>query len=187
VIDIYPAIEFLQNAVRHNTYKLRTPENTRFLKEFMRFQLLPHALALVVLGGFAASPIAQATETRLTVEVNGLRNQQGQVCLNLFNSGAGFPSNGANAVQNRCVAVTDTSLVVTFESLQPGSYAVAVLHDVNRDNEANRNAFGIPVEGFGFSRNPVIRTGPPRFNDAAVVVAGARTNIQIQLNYLLGG
>jgi len=33
--------------------------------------------------------------------------------------------------------------------------------------KANRNFLGI-LEGFGFSRNPVIRTGPPKFNDAAV-------------------
>nr|WP_245817423.1 DUF2141 domain-containing protein [Hydrococcus rivularis] len=73
--------------------------------------------------------------------------------------------------------------LVTFENLQPGSYAVAVLHDANNDGEANRNALGIPVEGFGFSRNPVIRTGPPKFNDAVVLVLGSSTKIQIQLNY----
>ncbi|GAA6620321.1 hypothetical protein NUACC26_061370 [Scytonema sp. NUACC26] len=77
-------------------------------------------------------------------------------------------------------------LTVTFKNLQPGSYAVAVLHDTNSDKKANRNGLGIPLEGFGFSENPVIRTGPPKFNDA-VLVAGSTTNIQIQLNYLLGG
>ncbi len=102
-------------------------------------------------------------------------------------TGKGFPSNGAEAVQNRCVAITAMPLFFTFENLQPGSYAVAILHDANSDDKVNRNFIGIPLEGFGFSRNPIIRTGPPKFNDAVVLVAGPSTNIQIQLNYLLGG
>jgi uncharacterized protein (DUF2141 family) len=135
--------------------------------------------------GSLALPFAVRAEliSKLTVEVNGQRNQQGQICLSLFASGKGFPSNETDAIQNRCVAATATAQLVTFENLKPGSYAVAVLHDSNSDGEANSNALGIPVEGFGFSRNPVIRTGPPKFNDAVVLVLGSSTNIQIKLNY----
>jgi uncharacterized protein (DUF2141 family) len=149
---------------------------------------LASALVFAVLGSIALPTSAQVVQnSQLTVEIDELRNQQGQVCLSLFASGKGFPSNGAEAVQNRCVAITAMPLFVTFENLQPGSYAVAILHDANIDNKANRNFIGIPLEGFGFSGNPIIRTGPPKFNDAVVLVAGPSTNIQIQLNYLLGG
>ena len=61
-----------------------------------------------------------------------------------------------------------------------------MLHDANGDNQMNRNALGVPTEGFGFSRNPSILKGVPTFNDAAVAVQGA-TQTQIQLVYLLGG
>lgn len=142
-------------------------------------------LVFAVLGSLALPSSAQVgLNSQLTVEVDGLRNQQGQVCLSLFASGRGFPSSGADAVQNRCGAITAMPLLVTFKNLQPGSYSVVVLHDANSDNEVNRNFLGIPLEGFGFSGNPVIRTGPPRFNDAVVLVAGPSTNIRIQLNYL---
>lgn len=146
---------------------------------------LASALVFSVLGSMALPTSAQVVQnSQLTVEIDELRNQQGQVCLSLFASGKGFPSNGAEAVQTRCVAITAMPLFVTFGNLQPGSYAVAILHDVNSDKKANRNFLGIPLEGFGFSGNPVIRTGPPKFNDAVVLVAGPSTNIQIQLNYL---
>lgn len=149
---------------------------------------LASTLVFAVFESIALPSFAQVVQnTQLTVEIDELRNQQGQVCLSLFASGKGFPSNGAEAVQNRCVAITVMPLFVTFENLQPGSYAVAILHDANSDNKANRNFLGIPLEGFGFSRNPITRTGPPKFNDAVVMVAGPSTNIQIQLNYLLGG
>lgn len=146
---------------------------------------LASTVVFAVLGGIALPTSAQVVQNgQLTVEIKGLRNQQGQICLSLFTSSKGFPSNGAEAVQNRCVAITAMPLFVTFENLQPGSYAVAILHDDNSDNKANRNFLGIPLEGFGFSGNPVIRTGPPKFNDAVVLVASPSTNIQIQLNYL---
>ncbi len=67
--------------------------------------------------------------------------------------------------------------------MKAGNYAVAVFHDQNNDRILNNNVFGIPKEGFGFSRNPEIRTGAPKFSEAAFLVAGPNTNIQIQLKY----
>ncbi|GAA6620324.1 DUF2141 domain-containing protein [Scytonema sp. NUACC26] len=151
-------------------------------------KFLAIALVFPLIGGIASPSFAGLKQnSQLTVEIKGLKNRQGQVCLSLFASSRGFPSNSSNAIQSQCVAIATMPLTVTFKNLQPGSYAVAVLHDTNSDKKANRNGLGIPLEGFGFSENPVILTGPPRFNDAAVLVAGSTTNIQIQLNYLLGG
>lgn len=137
---------------------------------------------------FSTSITAQAQQkSKITLNIDGFKNKNGQVCASLFASNKGFPSNGADAIKSGCVTITEVPVVINFDSLQPGSYAVAVLHDANNDNIANRNALGIPTEGFGFSKNPTILTGPPKFNDAAVVVAGENTNINIKLQYLLGG
>jgi uncharacterized protein (DUF2141 family) len=122
----------------------------------------------------------------LTLAVEGLRNLKGQVCVSVFNSSQGFPTQGANAVRQKCVKITDQQLTIQFDGLAPGTYAVAVLHDENSDGQANRNVLGIPNEGFGFSQNPRIVAGPPKFGDAAVLVAGRNTEVQIQLQYLLG-
>ncbi len=175
----------------HKSNKLPAILNAKEMKVRQPIGLLKFltiALVFPVIGGIASPSFARLTQkSQLTVEINGLKNRQGQVCLSLFASSRGFPSSSSSAIQSQCVAIAATPLSVTFKNLQPGSYAVAVLHDTNNDNKANRNGLGIPIEGFGFSENPVIRTGPPRFNDAAVLVAGSTTNIQIQLNYLLGG
>ena len=144
-------------------------------------------LLFTVLGSLAPLLSARAGLTsNLTVEIDGLRNSQGQVCVSIFASRKGFPSSTANAVQSECVPITDKSLLVTFKNLKPGSYGVAVLHDAKGDRKVHRNAFGIPTDGFGFSRNPTILTGPPNFGDSAFVVAGPSTNIQIELMYLGG-
>jgi uncharacterized protein (DUF2141 family) len=139
------------------------------------------SLALWPLG--LALPVTAASGT-LSVEITGLRNRKGQVCLSLFNSSRGFPTEGGNATQSRCVTAEDTTVQVSFGGLKSGSYAVAVLHDENADGTANRNRLGIPTEGFGFSRNPGLRAGPPKYGEAAFLAAGSQTSIQIQMRYL---
>ncbi|WP_254173022.1 DUF2141 domain-containing protein [Planktothrix pseudagardhii] len=144
--------------------------------------------AFVSLSIVSASVTVQAqTKSKITLSIDGLKNKNGQVCVSLFASNKGFPSNGDDAIQKRCTRITEVPVIMTFDNLQPGSYAIAVLHDANNDKTANRNGLGIPIEGFGFSKNPAILTGPPKFNDAAVVVAGDNTNINIKLQYLFGG
>lgn len=139
---------------------------------------------IVALGGLTLTSTANAASaTTLTAEINGLRNRNGQLCFSVFANSQGFPTKGDNAVQNKCLKITNAPMRVTFSSLSPGKYAIAVLHDENNDRQANRNFLGLPTEGFGFSRNPVILTSPPKFSDAAVSVAGQNTTTQIQLNY----
>jgi uncharacterized protein (DUF2141 family) len=120
----------------------------------------------------------------LTVTISGLGNQQGQVCFSLFSGRQGFPSNGAYAIQASCVSATSTPVVLTFQHLNVGNYAVAVFHDNNGDGILNRNWLGIPTEAFGFSQNPRILTSAPQFGDSAVLVAGSQTAIQIRLQSL---
>jgi uncharacterized protein (DUF2141 family) len=124
--------------------------------------------------------------SNLTVEIDGLKNRNGQVCLSVFSSSRGFPNQDKAAVQSRCMTIQETPLRVTFRNLQPGNYAVAVLHDANADNKANRNILGIPTEGFGFSRNPAIQARAPKFGESVFLVAGTNTDVQIQLRYLFG-
>lgn len=152
----------------------------------MRVQRFSFSI-LLLLANLAISSGTKATITHssLTVMVDGLKNQKGQICFSLFASSQGFPSSGDRALQANCVRVKSTPIEITFDNLQAGSYAVAVIHDANSDRTLNRNFLGIPTEGFGFSQNPIIQTGPPKFMDSVVIVTGKNTNIQIQLQYFL--
>lgn len=46
--------------------------------------------------------------------------------------------------------------------LPPGRWSLLLLHDENGNGHMDK-MMGLPREGFGFSRNPVIRMGPPRW------------------------
>jgi uncharacterized protein (DUF2141 family) len=161
------------------------------LLRFDRLNALPCTTTwIVVLMAIVANLLLPSVATalpqsELTVNIDGLKNTQGQVCLSIFASGQGFPDRSDRAVAARCVRVTNTSLTITFPGVMAGTYAVAVIHDTNNNGRIDRNALGIPTEGFGFSQNPRILTGPPRFGDSQIVVAGPKTDIEIQLQYLL--
>ena len=141
-------------------------------------------LLLPILGNllFLASAKADLNSS-LTVEVDRIKNKSGQVCATIFDQREGFPSNSKKALQSECIDVKETPQKLVFKNLKPGNYAVALIHDANGDGILNTNSFGMPLEGFGFSKNPLVLTGPPKFQDSAVVVAGANTDIQIKLQY----
>lgn len=146
-----------------------------------RFRFL---LFLPIMGLAWSSSAASGLNGNLSVEIDGLKSKQGEVCFTIFSRSKGFPSNQNNAVQKQCTKIQDIPLTVTFQNLKAGSYAVAVYHDKNGDRTLNTNILGIPIEAFGFSRNPEVKTSAPKFSDAAFVVAGANTNIKIELKYL---
>ena len=134
------------------------------------------ALCLALLPG--AAPLAS-----LDVEITGLRSAKGVVQLCLTTDAGAFPDCGKGGGIRRTLPAAAPR--VRFEDLAPGDYAVAVIHDANANAKLD-TMLGIPKEGFGFSRNPAIRFGPPRFAAARFAVpAGGGTAQQIRIRYLL--
>ena len=71
-----------------------------------------------------------------------------------------------------------------FEGLPHRAYAIALIHDENGNHKLDTFA-GIPREGFGFSRNPTLGFGPPRFAAARFAVAGDAERQQVRMRYIL--
>ena len=129
------------------------------------------------------SQVSALVPSQLTVVVDGLRNTQGQVCVTIFANSKGFPNNHDGVLKSKCNQIAGTSSTITFDNLQAGTYAVAAIHDQNQDQILNLNYLGIPTEGFGFSRNPKVRTSAPKFQDAAFFLAGPNTFIPVTMKY----
>ena len=123
-------------------------------------------------------------QNNLKIKIIGIKKIQGQLCLILFNSKQGFPNNDNYAIETCFIEVTETQATINFSNLESGNYAVAVFHDENNDGILNFNWLGIPIEGFGFSNNPPIFKGIPKFEDSAVMVNDSDTNIEIKLKYI---
>jgi uncharacterized protein (DUF2141 family) len=147
-----------------------------------RFILLTAATSLT--SAILMTQSVAASASQLTVTIDGLKNTRGNICLSLFSQAEGFPSQADRAVALQCIAARDLADGVTFEGLNPGNYAIAVFHDANADGKLNTGVFGIPKEGFGFSRNPGIKTRAPRFNETAFALSTPTAQVQIQMKYL---
>ena len=130
------------------------------------------ALSALLLG--AASP------GTVELELTGLRSAKGLVQVCLTRDSARFPECGPEAL----LTLPARQARLRVDGLATGSYAVALFHDENRNGRLD-TMLGIPREGFGFSRNPPVAFGPPKFKAARFVVASGATEQRVQLKYLL--
>ncbi|MEH2022984.1 DUF2141 domain-containing protein [Nostoc sp.] len=152
----------------------------------LKLSQLSHVLlATLVSISFAKTVNAEPTTT-LSVVVNGIHHQKGEICFRVYASEKGFPMSNSSGSQSGCTKITGTSVKKEFSGLKPGTYAVAVVDDQNGDRKLNKDFFGIPQEGFGISKNPTvsIQTGTPKFRDASFVV-NKNTTVNIIMKYSL--
>lgn len=119
----------------------------------------------------------------LSVDLANLRSHKGSVRLCLTADPKNFPAciDDAQAVTRSIPATADS---LRFEGLAHGDYAIAVIHDENNNHKLDTFA-GIPREGFGFSRNPAVTFGPPRFAAARFTLTSDADRQQIKMRYLL--
>ena len=119
----------------------------------------------------------------LSIDVTNLRSERGMIRLCLTLDPANFPGcvDNSRAVTRSVPAATHE---IRLEGLPQGDYAAAVIHDENGNKKLDTFA-GIPREGFGFSRNPAITFGPPRFAAARFTLAGDVDRQQVKMRYLL--
>lgn len=75
------------------------------------------------------------------------------------------------------------SLTLRFDGVKPGVYAAMLFHDENNNGQFDRSPNGMPLEGYGFSRNAQGHYGPPAFDDAAFEVKAAEASVDIDMTY----
>jgi uncharacterized protein (DUF2141 family) len=94
-----------------------------------------------------------------------------------------FPNCQDDPAARRMTVPTYLAATLQFDNLPSGTYALALIHDENGNGKLD-TMMGIPREGFGFSKNPVIRFGPPSFKSAGVVIVSGRSDESVKIKYL---
>ncbi|MFN6561333.1 MAG: DUF2141 domain-containing protein [Nostoc sp. ChiSLP01] len=152
----------------------------------LKLSQLPYFLLATLMGISFAKTVNAESTAKLSIVVNGVRHQKGEICFRVFGGEKGFPMSSTSEVKSGCAKITGTSVTKEFSGLKPGTYAVAVVDDQNGDRKLNKDFFGIPTEGFGISKNPTvsIQTGTPKFRDASFVV-NKNTTVNIVMKYSL--
>jgi uncharacterized protein (DUF2141 family) len=126
---------------------------------------------------------AAAPTSSLEVDLDGLRNGRGMIQACLMRDRKSFPDCKSDpAAVKQTVPASAARLL--FTNLPPGQYALALFHDENVNSKLD-TLLGIPREGFGFSRNPVVRFGAPRYDQVSIELAPGFTRLRVRLQYLL--
>jgi len=142
--------------------------------------LAPASAAEAALGPDAAS-CRSGDQSALLVNVSGFKARSGRVRVQIYD-GSNFLVKGKR-VRRVDLPVTASAMPICVALPGPGTYAVAVRHDVNGNNKS-----GDWSDGGGFSRNPKISLFKlkPSFSQVAVPVGKAPKAVPVVLNYRQG-
>jgi uncharacterized protein (DUF2141 family) len=144
-------------------------------------------MSLVLISGSAAA-------FDLKVVIDGVRSSTGSILIGLYDSNEHFQvaikasaKVGLLNDRARLVGISMRAIggmqSVIFTNLEPGPYAIIVIHDENDNGKLDTNFFGVPTEGYGFSNNAEGFLGPPSFKEVAVTLDQADRTVEIALGY----
>ncbi len=141
----------------------------------------------------AAAPSQAAT---LAVTVLGLRSDVGELLIGVYDSADAFKSALADSATKSALLpeawrVVGASLrakagsrSITFRDLPPGRYAIIVFHDENDNGLLDENAFGVPIEGYGFSNDAQGLLGAPSFDATAITLQNADERVKASVSLI---
>lgn len=130
---------------------------------------------------------AARSEPALTVEIEGLTLLTGDAIVAVFgpeDDWLDLDHPSARAV----VPVQGPTLRQTFTGLAPGRWAVAVVHDMNRNGELDIRWLPWPrmLEPVGMSNDPHSAIGPPGFSSAAFTLPAEGATVTVHLQTVGG-
>ncbi len=117
----------------------------------------------------------------LTIHVHDIQQLKGNISILIFKNDDGWPNEYKKAVFAKGVPVNSERIVQEVKNLPYGTYAIAILHDINDNKVADKSIFGIPQEPFGFSNYPKITFGVPDFKDVAFELDAPNKEIVIKM------
>lgn len=153
-----------------------------------KYAALTSALVVSSIASPSLMAMMQSTPTAqkasVTVNISGLRDTKGHILVCLSSNQKEFPdcAKDANARKKKIVAANNSK--VTFENVNPGIYALALVHDKNSNDKMDIALF-LPKEGFGMSNNPKVRMGKPKFKNSQFTVGSANVVKDIKMKYIL--
>ncbi|PVM84286.1 DUF2141 domain-containing protein [Caulobacter radicis] len=127
--------------------------------------------------------VGRDTGVRLTVEVGRLKSETGEVTVTIYPSDPSrFLAPRGKLLRLRIPASAPTT-EACFNLPKADIYAVAVYHDANGNHDFDRNAVGLPTEGYGFSNDAPSRFGVPSFDSARFAVKSGENTIRVRMRY----
>ena len=147
-----------------------------YLNDFSRLSSIVLAVAFYAPPAFSESP------STVLIEVTGFKNTRGTLNCRLFTKAADFPD-GEGIVTSR-VPITGPNTSCSFSNVEPGTYAIAVVHDENGNGKLDKNFVGVPSEGYGVSNNKTYALSAPKWDESTFKLGATESKaLQVKLRY----
>jgi len=137
-------------------------------------------MVLIAIASVSAADAEPTASGTLTVIPVGLESSRGSLLAQLSNSAASFEGEG-EAYRSGEVTLADQQVMVIFEDVPHGDYALKVFHDENENQKLDTNFVGMPKEKFGFSNDAMGRFGPPSFEQARFRLEESATTLRVEM------
>lgn len=141
-----------------------------------------------VLAGLLVAAPAMAADGEasgaLAVKFEGLRSTKGMIRACLTRDPKLFLHCERDPAAFKASVAAGTTAHMDFAHVPPGDYVLAVIHDENANNKVD-TFVGIPREGVGFSHNPAMSFGPPKYEAAKFHVSAGANALDVKLKYFL--
>jgi uncharacterized protein (DUF2141 family) len=146
----------------------------------------------LLLAGLALAPVVargqvtcqgDPSDTKLHVIVQGVRSDEGLMTATLYGDEPDKFLRGAGELKvwREPAKAPVTEMCVWLPG--PGTYAMAIYHDAKRAMRFTRGPFGMPTQGYGFSRNPHLFLGPPSLRATTFPAGAGETTVYVKLRY----
>jgi uncharacterized protein (DUF2141 family) len=141
---------------------------------------------LIAIGALSLASAALADDApgTLSVKFEGLRSAKGMIRACLTRDPKLFLNCDKDPASLKASVAAGPNAHMDFSALPPGDYVLMVMHDENSNNKLD-TMFGIPREGVGFSRNPAMSFGPPKYEAAKFHIGGGASELTVKLKYFL--
>ena len=142
----------------------------------MRTVIIFIVFTLICSTAFAQAP---AKEYTLTITVDGMDSNEGNLGILIFNGPKGWAESRTDALKDISVPAQQGTQSVKVQ-LPAGKYAVALVHDVNKNHKLDKNFIGMPKEQWGMSNNPHATIKAPPIEKAMFTLDGDK-EVKVQL------
>jgi len=113
----------------------------------------------------------------ITVTINNIKNNTGKVIMSLHSADTFMKTNGLQSAES---IIEENKVIITFQNVLPGEYAIMCVHDENNNKQMDFELNGMPKESYGVSNNPM-SYGPPQFFEAKFTLNNDDINMTILL------
>ncbi len=135
-------------------------------------------LFYIIALAFSSFTFAQNTNgVTVTIEIENLLNNDGKVSAALYNEATFMKAAPLDAIEG---TPENKTITLTFKNVQPGTYGVITLHDLNENGRMDFEANGMPKEPYGISGEET-GFGPPVWGDAQFEVRAENITLKVHM------